>query len=254
MIKAIIVEDEAPLSDLLKILIAETDDEIDIAASCDNIDDAETIIEELRPQLIFLDVILPGGTGFDLLERIHMKNCEVIFITAHDNFALEAFKHAAIGYVLKPVDKEELKIAINNAKKRIQTHSNNKIDFVKFLDQLKTHEISSEKIAIPTPEGFLFVKANEIICCESDKVYTWINMTGGKKILCSYNIGEFRKILPEHVFFQVHKSYIISLHFVKSFNGKDNTVELADGIIIPVSRRNKSSFLNNFRLINKNIE
>ena len=253
MIKAIIIEDEAPLRELLGILISETDDEIQIVASCDNIQSAEENIEELEPDLIFLDVILPGGTGFDLLEKLQPGTCEVIFITAHDSFAIEAFKHAAIGYVLKPVDKEDLRIAINNAKKRIKA-DNNKVDFTKFLDQLRSTENSTGKIALPTPEGFLFVKANEITRCESDKVYTWIYMNGGKKILCSYNIGEFRKILPETIFFQVHKSHIISLQHVKSYNGKENTVEMDDGIIVPVSRRNKNSFLNNFRLISRGAE
>jgi len=253
MIKAIIVEDEAPLRELLTILIQETDEDIVTVAACDNVETALDAIEEHKPDLVFLDVILPGGTGFDLLEQIPPGMCEVIFITAHDTFAIEAFKHAAIGYVLKPVDKTDLKIAITNAKKRISAN-NSKTDFSKFLQQLKSGESGNEKIALPTPEGFLFVRANEIIRCESDKVYTWIYMQQGRKILCSYNIGEFRKILPEHIFFQIHKSHIISLQYVRSFNGKDNTIELSDGTIIPVSRRNKNSFLNNFKLISRNLE
>lgn len=253
MIKAIIIEDEPSLRELLRILIREVDEEVYIIAECDNINSAKEKIEELRPELIFLDVILPGGTGFDLLEKLSPGTCEVIFITAHDNFALEAFKHAAIGYLLKPVDRDDLKIAIANAKKRIRTDSG-KTDFIKFLDQIRTQESGTSKIALPTPEGFLFVRPSEIVRCESDKVYTWIHMTDGKKILCSYNIGEFRKVLPEHIFFQVHKSHIVSLQYVKSYNGKDSTVELVDGAVIPVSRRNKNSFLNNFRLVSRGLE
>jgi len=253
MIRAIIIEDEAPLRELLNILIKEVDDEINIITECDNINSAQEAIEELEPDLIFLDVILPGGTGFDLMERLPPGTCEVIFITAHDSFTLEAFKHAAIGYVLKPVDKDDLKIAIGNAKKRIKADSS-KTDFTQVLHQLRNNKADSEKIALPTPEGFLFVSAGDIIRCESDKVYTWIYMQDGKKILCSYNIGEFRRILPENIFFQAHKSHIISLRYVRSFNGKDNTVELTDGTIIPVSRRNKNSFLNNFRVISRNLE
>ena len=253
MIRAIIVEDEAPLRELLEILIKETDEDVEIIASCNSLKNALDTIEELKPDLIFLDVILPGGTGFDLLEQLSPGAYEVIFITAFDSFALEAFRHAAIGYVLKPVDKEDLRIAISNAKRRIKTQDA-KTDFTKLIEQVRSTQSGSDKIALPTPEGFLFVKAHEIIRCESDKVYTWIYMQQGKEILCSYNIGEFRKILPENIFFQVHKSHIISLQYVRSYNGKDNTVKLTDGTIIPVSRRNKNSFLNNFRLISRNTE
>ena len=228
MIRAIIIEDESTLRQLLRILIAEVDEEIEIVASCDDISSALKAIEDLEPDLIFLDVILPGGTGFDLLEQLAPESCEVIFITAHDSFALEAFRHAAIGYVLKPVDKEDLRLAINHAKKRIR-NDNQKADFMRFLEQLRLPEPGGEKIGLPTADGFLFVQAGEIIRCESDKVYTWVFMQDGKKILCSYNIGEFRKILPEHIFFQVHKSHIISLRHVRKYNGKDNTVELTDG-------------------------
>jgi len=252
MITAIIIEDETPIQELLKILIHEIDEDIFIVTVCDNIETGLDAIAEHNPDLIFLDVILPGGTGFDLLEHLTPGTTEVIFITAYDTFAIEAFKHSAIGYVLKPVDKDDLQLAIHNAKKRIK--SRHQPDFTQFLQQLKSAESGNEKIALPTLDGFLFVHASEIIRCESDKVYTWIHMQEGKKILCSYNIGEFKKILPDHIFFQIHKSHIISLKYVKSYNGKENTVELSDGAIIPVSRRNKNSFLNNFKLISRNTE
>jgi two-component system, LytTR family, response regulator len=253
MIRAVIIEDEAPLRELLQILIRETDEDVEILAACDGIQAGLAAITELKPDLIFLDVILPGGTGFDLLEQLPAGTCEVIFITAHDSFALEAFRHSAIGYVLKPVDKDDLKTAIGNARRRIKS-DHHQTDFLKFVQQLRSTESASEKIALPTTEGFLFVKATEIIRCESDKIYTWIFMQNGKKILCSFNIGEFRRILPEHIFFQVHKSHIVSLHFVRSFNGKENTLELTDGTSIPVSRRNKHSFLNNFRLLSRHTD
>jgi two-component system LytT family response regulator len=253
MIRALIIEDEAPLRELLSIIIREVDDEITVIGECENIKAAAEAIEELEPDLIFLDIILPGGTGFDLLERIPPGLCEVIFITAYDSYALEAIKHSAIGYVLKPVDKDDLRVAITNAKRRIRA-GQNKVDYAKLFDHIRHAEGGSDKIALPTPEGFLFVKAGEIIRCESDKVYTWIYMEGGKKILCSYNIGEFRRTLPEYSFFQVHKSHIISIPHVRSYNGKDNTVELTDGTIVPVSRRNKASFLNNFRVLTRNLE
>jgi two-component system LytT family response regulator len=249
VIKAIIVEDEKPLRQLLQLLIEETDPEIDIIAQCDNIEDAAAAVRALHPQLIFLDVVLPGGTGFDLLERLAPLTCEVIFITAFDNFAVEAFRHAAIGYILKPVDKEELGRAISIARRRLDNGSGIK-DVQLLLNRLQEHQKSSEgeRIAIPTSDGFLFVTAEDILRCESDRVYTWIYMNDGKKLLSSYNLGEFRRILPERLFFQVHKSHIISLASVRSYDAREGTLELRDGSVVPVSRRIKPAFLNNFRL------
>jgi len=250
MITAIIIEDEAPLRELLQMLIHEVDENVELLASCDSIEDGFHKVMQLKPDLIFLDVMLPGGTGFDLLEQLAPGTCEVIFITAYDSFALEAFRHAAVGYVLKPVDKAELKIAINNARRRIKSPDDtDKTDFLKLLQHVQTDRNGNDKIALPTPDGFLFVKANDIIRCESDKVYTMIFLVDGSRILCSYNIGEFRRILPDQTFFQIHKSHIVSLQFVRSYNGRENTIELTDGVVLPVSRRNKGSFLNNFRLI-----
>lgn len=255
MIKAIIVEDEKPLQQLLRLLIAEIDPEIQVLAQCEHIDDAMTAIRALQPQLLFLDVVLPGGTGFDLLERLAPVTCEVIFITAFDNFAVEAFRHAAIGYVLKPVNKEELSKAIALARRRLGSETAIK-DVHYLIEQLHQSRQSSdgERIAIPTTDNFIFVNASDIIRCESDRVYTWIYLKEGKKVLSSYNLGEFRRILPERLFFQVHKSHIICLEAVRSFDIRESTVELTDGSVVPVSRRSKQTFLNNFRLPNRGQE
>ena len=120
MIKAIIVEDEAPLQQLLLILLREVDPEIEIVGLFDNIENAAAGIKTLQPQLVFLDVMLPGGTGFDLLERTAQFKFEVIFVTAYDSYMLDAFRHSAVGYVLKPVDRNELHIAIDKERRRIQ--------------------------------------------------------------------------------------------------------------------------------------
>lgn len=250
MIKAIIVEDEAPLQQLLLMLIREVEPDIEIVGLFDNVEDAATGIEILQPQVLFLDIMLPGGTSFDLLERIPHGKFEVIFVTAYDSYMLEAFRHAAAGYVLKPVDRNELRIAITNARKRIQAQDT--YDVSALLQQLKgNYKEKQEKIAIPTQDGFLFVAADELIRCESDRVYTWVYLKGQKSVLCSYNLGEFRKLLPDPQFFQAHKSHIISLRHVASFNGRESTVEMDDGSIVPVSRRNKISFLNNFALLSR---
>lgn len=252
MIKAIIVEDEKPLQQLLRLLISEIDPEIQIAAQCENIEEAQAAVRSLQPQLLFLDVVLPGGTGFDLLQRLSPVTCEVIFITAFDNFAVEAFRHAAIGYVLKPVNKEELGKAIAVARRRLSSETAIK-DVQYLIEQLHQNRspAAGQRIAIPTTDNLIFVNASDIIRCESDRVYTWIYLKEGRKLLSSYNLGEFRRILPDRLFFQVHKSHIICLEAVRSFDIRENTVELTDGSVVPVSRRSKQTFLNNFRLPNR---
>lgn len=249
MIRALIIEEEAPLRELLKMQIRETGDDVEIVATCEGIASGLEAIARHKPDLIFLDVIMPGGTGFDVLENLPFP-CEVIFITAHESFAIEAFKHAAVGYVLKPVDKDDLRTAVNNARKRLKTAPQTPNPETS-TQTWRMPSVAAEKIALPTTDGFLFVKAEDVIRCEGDKMYSWIYLQDGKKILTSYCLGEFKRILPETVFIQVHKSHIVSLHYVCSLNGKENTLQLADGSCIPLSRRNKNQFLNHFKIISR---
>ncbi len=248
------MEDEAPVAELLELLIREVDEEVVVVASCNNVDLALEKIHALKPDLVFLDVILPYGTGFDIAEQIAGNNCEIIFTTAHEGYAIEAFKHAAAGYLLKPVDHEELRIALDHAKRRIRNQQHSGTDFSALLKEIRAGQNGQDKIALQSSDGFLFVKASEIIRCESDRIYTWVFLNSQKKILCSYAIGEVRKLLPDHTFCQIHKSHIISFNFVRSYNGRENTVELSDGTVIPVSRRSKHTFLNHFKMLHKGLE
>lgn len=253
MIRAIIIEEDASAREHLRMMINEADEEIEIVGECASLKKAEEAVEDIEPELLFLNVKVSEESGFDLLDRIPPDLCEAILMSADESEALKALRYGAAGYVLKPVAKDELKHAIVHAKRRISA-AQPEVDYGKLFDYIRNAEGGNDKIALPTPDGFLFIRSREIIRCESDKVYTWVHMNGGKKILCSYNIGEFRKILPDHAFFQVHKSHILSLQYVRSYNGKDSTVELTEGTIIPVSRRNKAAFLNNFKILSRGVE
>lgn len=249
MIKAIIVEDEASLRTLIKKFVTEVDEEISIVADEDNINDAEKAIRNHQPDIIFLDIVLPGGNAFDLLERLGAIHSEVIFITAYDKYFLDAFKHAAIGYLLKPVDKKELAIAIENAKKRIANKRQNE-HVASLLNYLKRQNSNDqvEKIGVPTQDGFIFLAPDEVIRCEGYNAYTKLYLGDGTHIISSYNLAQFRKILPEDYFFQVHKSHIISLNKVRKYNSKDSLVEMDNGDSIPVSRKVKTNFIGHFKI------
>lgn len=246
---AVIIEDEASLRTLIKNFVTEIDREINIVAQCDNIEDAESVIKDLNPDIVFLDIILPGGTAFDLLESLPNLQSEVIFITAYDKYVLDAFRYAAIGYILKPVDKAELKIAIQNAKKRIAGKSkNNNIDELLNFIKNKNATENTEKIGVPTQDGFIFLAPSDIVRCEGYNAYTKIFLKDTPHIISSYNLAQFKKILPEETFFQVHKSHIVALPQVYKYHSKEAILEMANGDNIPVSKKIKTEFISHFKI------
>jgi len=244
-VRAIIIEDEEHIAHFHKEMIEDLDPTIDIVAVCHDLETAALAIEKHQPELVFSDIMLPGGTGIELLKSYRNRKMEVIFMTAHENFWREAFEQAAVGYVLKPVSADDLEVALMNAKKRLRSDQFSIGEVLEKLER-KIARNDAEKLAIPTEDGFYFAYLGSIIRLESSKVYTWIMMEDGKKILSSYNLGEFGRILPEQAFLQVHKSHIIAKQHIVNFNAKDCIVSMADGSLVPVSRRNIVSFMSHF--------
>lgn len=245
MIRALIVEDEPQLARYLAEIIAEVDSEIRILGAYHDLTPAREAIIMLKPQMIFLDIMLPEGSSFDLLDAIRDQNTEVIFVTAFDIFWQDAFNHAAAGYIVKPVNREKLVMPIANAKKRIKSGMLTNID--ELLNNLtKRQSEKTEKIALPTADGYQFVSLESIVHLESSNTYTVIVTEDKRKIVSSYNLGEFRKILPKEHFIHVHKSHIISLRHIVKFDIKDMSVEMTDKSRIPVSRRNRNDFMEHF--------
>lgn len=244
MIKAIIVEDEVSLRILIKKFILDIDPDIEIVSECENIFEAEQAINEHAPDIIFLDVIMPRGSGMDLLEKMPDTKSEVIFITAHDKYVLDAFQFAAVGYVLKPIDKEKLKTAISNAKKSIsqKTAANNVSALLKYLEERN----AKKKIGVPTQEGVSFIDCDNIKRLEGSNSYTKIFFTDNTSIISSYNLSKFDKVLPPDLFFKIHKSHIISLAHVVKYNSKESAAEMKGGDIVPISKKVKAKFLSLF--------
>ncbi len=245
MIKALIIEDEKPLADYLREIVLEMDHGIEIVGIFHDVTPAIKAIEEFHPQLIFLDIMLPEGSGFNVLDAVPQRGAEVIFVTAHNSYWQQAFDYAAIGYILKPIIKSSLRTAIANASRRIEAGTISQ--FATILDKvLPKHREQTEKLAIPTSTGYRFENLENIIRLESENVYTWIYLSSGDKKLCSYSLGEFKKILPEKEFIQVHKSHIIATRHIVQFNVGDSLLEMSDGSHIPISRRNKTLFMSHF--------
>ncbi len=249
MIKAVIVEDELKNISVLKKLLAELCPTVDITGVAENAEIAYTKIQELRPDLIFLDIEMPYGNGFDLLERFNPISFEVIFITAYSQYALKAFKYNSIDYLLKPIDENELVQAVARAEKRIESSSIN-ANLQEFIRGIKLY--TPVKIGLPTQEGFVFINPESIIRCEADGAYSNIHYGDGKKLMVSKNLRELESLLSDAIFCRVHHSYIVNLNRVKKYlRGKGGEIEMEDGSLIPVSVRKKSDFLNHYNLINQ---
>ncbi len=240
MIKYMIVDDEAKALKNLAKRLKKYEDIMSCAGTFTDPLQALRAIEKEKPDLLFLDIEMPNLSGFDLLSKVSEPDFEIIFVTAYDQYAIEAFKHAAIGYIVKPIDPEELHNAIENAMKNIELKTakkNNKV----LLDLLTQ---KSGNISIPTTEGYVFVKIENIIRLEGMEGYTKIVCCNGTEHISSYNLGKFKDILRENPkLMQVHRSHIINLeHVVKYLN--EGYVELDDGSQIPVSKTHKKEFLN----------
>ncbi len=244
--KTIIIDDEEHARDNLKLIIEDYCPDLDIVAEAGSAEEARALIEIHQPQLLLLDINMPNEDGFELLDSIPNKNFSVIFITAHNQFALKALKAGAIDYLEKPIDIEELQLAVGKI-----TNSNvrvGNVDYKMMKSLLNEYKFNnkSDIIAVPTLSGYEIIKIEDIIYFEADESYTRIFLTKGNKLISSMTIARYEKVLDENIFFRVHKSYIINTrHHLKEFNRHDGNVAIMDsGISIPVSRRKLTGFIN----------
>tara|TARA_B110000285_G_C15135703_1_gene626731 strand:- start:1235 stop:1996 length:762 start_codon:yes stop_codon:yes gene_type:complete len=240
-IRAIIVDDEEGARESLSILLEKYVKGVKIVAKSDSIASAMEKIKKYTPDLVFLDIEMPFGTGFELLERMKPINFNIIFVTAYDHYALKAIKFSALDYLLKPVDIDELNKAIDKHRK---SKTDQKSDNFQNLIDNEQLEGNQKKLGIPDANGIMFVKVQNIIRCESDGNYTKIFLNTGKKLLASKTLGEFESMLEGDGFFRIHRSHLINLtHLKKYTKGEHSFVELSDGTKADVSRRKKSGFI-----------
>jgi len=199
----------------------------------------ESVLKE-KPDILLLDIEMPGMNGFELLERLpELPNMSVVFVTAHHQFAIKAFKVNAIDYLLKPIIFNELKVAVQKVSDRRKTEKSNAFE-----------GLPDDRISLATSKGFEFVSARDIIRCKGSGSYTEIFLTGERKILVSKNIGEFEEILLPHGFYRIHTSHIVNPQFIISYLKEDGgSVVMKDHSTVPISRRKKDEFLKS--LLNK---
>ena len=244
MIKALIIEDEQHCIDRLSNLLAtHCKKTIYLAGSFQTLEDGIRGIQQLQPDLVFLDVMLDEHTGFDLLERLDSIPFAVIFTTAHDKYAVEAFRFSAIDYLLKPVDPDDLIEAVEKLKEKISREELAK-KFNVLFHNLKTIQATSRKISIPTNTGLIFLRISDIIRCQSDVNYTIIYLKDKQKITVARTLKEFEELLTDYNFYRVHNSHLINLAYIKSYQkGKGGSVQMTDRSEIEVATRRKEKFL-----------
>jgi two-component system LytT family response regulator len=240
-LKVIIVDDEPSCIETLTLLLRDYNDKVKVIATANSAEKGLSLIEEYGKDLdiLFLDIQMPGGDGFSLLERIPSNNFSVIFTTAYDRFALKAIKYSALDYLLKPIDNDELRQAIEKyrATKGRQGMQEQLNVFKSALSQKKVFE----KLAVPTLNEIRFIQVNEILYFESDSNYTTIHLAGnGQKILSSKNIGYYEELLDEHQFCRIHNSYLVNVKRIESYiKGKGGYIALDSGVKLEVSVRRK---------------
>lgn len=238
---AIIIDDEEKAVQILNSLIEEYCPQIKILDTANSLETGLQSIAIHQPDLVFLDIEMPQGSGFDLLKKLPHLNFEIIFVTSHEDYAVEAIKFCAIGYILKPIREIELLAAVNQANFRINLKEEN-FRNKQLLQNLKNPNSQNNRIGIPTSRGLEFVETGAIIRCEGVQRCTKLILTENKAILSSYNLGEFRKLLEAYHFYSPHKSHLISLNHIIRYD-KEGTIEMTDGVTVPVARRRRQEFL-----------
>jgi two-component system, LytTR family, response regulator len=248
--KAIIIDDELSGREVLKKLLEKNCPDVNILEMSNSIEAGLEAIKEVNPDLVFLDIQMPNGSGFDLLNQLDKIDFEIIFVTAHDDYAIRAFKYSAVDYLLKPIKVSELVDAVKRAKERMGSH--HKKDNLLFLTGKMNptkKNILNNKLLLPTLGGYHITDVAEIAYCKSDSNYTYFYFIDGKSILVSKTLKEFEMILLEHHFFRIHRSFIINLDCIAKYNkGKGGEVVMKDGAILEVSREKKEEFLKLFSI------
>jgi two-component system LytT family response regulator len=244
-IKVVIIDDEQHCVDILVSMLNRHFPDITVVEGCNSVVAAKKAIDAYRPALVFLDVEMPYDNGFELLRQYDHPEFDVIFTTAYESYALKAIKFSALDYLLKPFSIDELSEAVEKyRRKRVHGHPATEDNLKVFLQNLKTPQQGSRKIALPTLNGLFFVSVSDIIRCESLGNYTKVFFQDKTHRTVSKSLKEFEGLLEEMDFFRVHHSHLINMQHLQSYiQGEGGFALMADGTQVEISRRRKADFL-----------
>lgn len=233
--KAVIIDDEALMRNNLYAIITKHLPAVDIVGEAEGVQSGLKLLNEIKPELLFLDVEMKDGTGFDLLTHYNYESTKVIFVTGHDRHAIKAFKFSAIDYVLKPVDSSELKIAVEKAEGAISQKDN-----LKTLVNNYEGATKLKKLLLKDNQAVYVVDVDEIVRCESQNNYTLFCLNDGREILISKTLKEYDRLLTDHHFFRTHQSHLINLAYFDKYEKRDGgMIYMKNRHTVPVSIKKK---------------
>lgn len=243
MITAILIDDDENLRNGMKKLLSRYVPDIIVIGEADSVKTGVEVIETLQPQVVFLDIQMVDGTGFDVLEKVAQRNgkstAHIVFITAHEQYAIKAFRFSALDFLLKPVDPEELEKVIDKIKNVLDKNDNYAhIDLL--LENIRKKVDNFKRIALSTSDGIHLFEISDIIRCESVDNYTKFHIKNSKPVLISKTLKEYEDLLTEHGFERIHQSHLINLSYLKSYIKKDGGyIVMADDSNLPIAQRKK---------------
>lgn len=241
MLKAVIIDDIEQARITLKKDFEAYVPDIEVIGEASGVVEGVKLLKKVEPDVVFLDIQMQDGSGFDLLDLLHEINFRIIFITASDAHAIKAFRYAAIDYLLKPVDPDELKMAIE----KLRTRPDSEHEKYKLLNEsLKSGGKSQTRLALHTQEKIHVVNIIDILRCESNVNYTEFHFKDGKKLLVTKTLKEFEDLLNDHGFFRVHQSHLINTASIREFIKTDGgSIRMENGDVVPVSTRKRPQVL-----------
>ena len=249
MIRALLVDDSPGSLRTLRNLLKRYCPQVEVVGEALSAGDGYEKVLTLQPDLLFLDIEMPGGSGFDLLEMAIDCAFEVIFVTAFDHYALEAIRHCALDYVLKPVGHKRLQEAVSRAEQRLAEQGiQNR--FAQLLEQIPQTEPALERLSLPQVNGFLFIPIHQILYCLADGIYSKVLLKDQRELLTTRRLKELEEMLEKKGFFRIHRSILINLDFVEEYiRGEGGWVVMADGNRLNVSRNKKDDLLKRLKIL-----
>lgn len=242
MIKAVIIDDEPYASQALATLLKRHCPDVQVEVLCNNAKDAVKLIKQLQPQLVFLDIEMPYLNGFEVLEMLAPVSFECIFTTSYDQYAIKAIRFSALDYLLKPIDPEELKAAVQKVGAKNNTSLQQQMELL--LARFHPQQPVVNRIALPAMDGLQIIPVDTILYCQSSSNYTILTLKENQKLVVSRTLKEIEEMLDEYYFLRVHHSCLVNLNEVKKYSkGEGGSLLMSDGAEVDVSRSRKEVLL-----------